>query len=234
MSQYKTLLFDLDDTILDFGAAEKYAFRTLMEELQVPYTEELVARYKKINHALWDAFEEGVIEREEVTNTRFAKLFAEYGKQVDGIAIDLQYRSHLEECIVFVDGALELIETLHGQFDLYITSNGVSSTQAKRMRLTGLDKYFKNVFVSEAAGAHKPMKEFFDYVFHRIPNFDSEKTMIIGDSLTADVRGGFDAGIATCWLNPEGKPNTIGAEPTYNIRHLNELYKIIGVKNPIA
>lgn len=227
METYKTLLFDIDDTLLDFGAAENIALRLLFEKQGILLTSEIEAHYKKINHGLWRTFEEGSINRDEVVNTRFSLLLKEYGQEVDGALLDMQYRSYLEEGHQLVEGAIELITDLQHKYDLYIVTNGVSKTQDRRLRDSGLHPLFKDIFVSEDTGFQKPMKEYFEYVFARIPNFSVENALIIGDSLSADIRGGLLAGIDTCWFNPKMKTNDTQMVPTYQIHRLDELYQIL-------
>lgn len=227
MKNYRTLLFDIDDTLLDFGAAEKVALRLLFEEQKLDLTVEMVDTYKRINQMLWKSFEDGKISRDEVVHNRFTLLFKEYGKEVDGAKLESSYRSFLEEGNEFVDGALEVITALHKQFDLYIVTNGFSKTQDRRLRDSGLYPFFKGIFVSEDTGFQKPMPEFFDYVFARIPNIELSTTMIIGDSLSADIKGGNLAGIDSCWLNPNAVPNTSSISPTYEIQRLEELYPLL-------
>ncbi|MBK3494711.1 YjjG family noncanonical pyrimidine nucleotidase [Viridibacillus sp. YIM B01967] len=227
MKKYQTLLFDVDDTILDFGAAEKEALHSLFKDQEILLTAEIEAHYKEINQGLWRAFEEGEIDRNEVVNTRFALLFNKYGKEVDGAALERNYRIHLEEGHQLIEGAMELITSLQNKYDLYVVTNGVSKTQDKRLRASGLHSLFKNIFVSEDTGYQKPMKEYFDYVFARIPHFSAENTLIIGDSLSSDIKGGQLAGIDTCWLSPQMKLNNTEIIPTYQIQKLDELYRIL-------
>ncbi|UZJ77724.1 YjjG family noncanonical pyrimidine nucleotidase [Fictibacillus sp. KU28468] len=228
MKTYQTLLFDVDDTLLDFGAAESTALHMLCEEQQITFTSELESLYKKINQGLWQAFEEGEIERDEVLNTRFSLLLKEYGHEADGLLLEEIYRGFLSEGNQLIEGALELITVLQDRFDLYIVTNGVSKTQDKRLRSSGLHPLFKGIFVSEDTGFQKPMKEYFDYVFARIPDFSQEQGLIIGDSLNADMKGGQLAGIDTCWFNPKKKTNHTDMVPTYEIQKLDELYQILG------
>ncbi|KJJ40186.1 HAD family hydrolase, partial [Bacillus subtilis] len=157
MKQYRTLLFDVDDTILDFKVAEALALRLLFEDQNIPLTEEMKTQYKTINQGLWRAFEEGKITRDEVVNTRFSALFKEYGYEADGALLEQKYRSFLEKGHQLMDGAFDLISNLQLQFDLYIVTNGVSKTQYKRLRDSGLFPFFKDIFVSEDTGCQKPM-----------------------------------------------------------------------------
>ncbi|MFF2288768.1 YjjG family noncanonical pyrimidine nucleotidase [Peribacillus butanolivorans] len=230
MKKYQTLLFDVDDTLLDFGAAENLALSLLFEDQNIHLTPEIEAQYKKINQGLWKSFEKGIIDRDTVVNTRHSRLFKEYGREVDGVLMEKNYRSYLEEGHQLVNGAFDLIADLQNKYDLYIVTNGVSKTQYKRLRDSGLFPLFKDIFVSEDTGFQKPMKEYFDYVFARIPNFSMEKALIIGDSLSADIKGGQQAAIDTCWLNPKLIPNETEIVPTYQIQKLEELYCILNVE----
>ena len=231
LKPYKTILFDVDDTLLDFAAAEALALKLLFESQNIPLTTEIEALYKKLNQGLWKSFEEGKIARDEVVNTRFSLLFKEYGQIVDGILLEKNYRGYLEEGHQLISGAFELISELRNHFDLYIVTNGVSKTQDKRLRDAGLHPLFKGIFVSEDTGFQKPMKEFFDYVFARIPNVSPEQALIVGDSLSSDIKGGQLAGLDTCWFNPMGKPNNTEITPTYEIRNLHELYLILNLNH---
>ncbi|HHT7237594.1 MULTISPECIES: YjjG family noncanonical pyrimidine nucleotidase [Bacillus] len=227
MKKYKTLLFDVDDTLLDFQKAEKIALRMLFEEKGLILTDEIEDRYKKINKSLWGSFEKGEITRNEIINTRFSILFKEYGEEVDGILFENNYRSYLEEGNQLMQGAFEFINQIQSEYDLYIVTNGISKTQDKRLRNAGLHSLFKDIFVSEDTGFQKPMKEYFDYVFERIPNFSPEEGLIIGDSLSADIKGGYVAGIDTCWFNPEKKSNDSEIVPTYEVHNFEELYALL-------
>jgi 2-haloacid dehalogenase len=229
MRKYQTLLFDVDNTLLDFSAAEDEALRLLFEDQDFPLTDEVKDQYKKINQSLWRLFEEGKIDRDTVMNTRHSRLFKEYGREVDGALLESKYRNYLREGHQLVDGAFELISHLHNHFDLYIVTNGDSETQHKRLKDSCLYPFFKEIFVSDEIGFQKPQKEFFDYVFARIPNFSVEKGIIIGDSLSADIKGGYLSGIDSCWINPEMLPNDTNIIPTYQIQKLDELYHILTV-----
>lgn len=227
MKKYRNLLFDLDDTLLDFQEAEKYALAKLFECEGIPLTPEVKNLYKTINDKLWHEFEIGEISREQVIETRFSKLFEVLEKKVDGSLIDKKYREYIAESTVFVEGAQRLIQELQKQYSLFIVTNGISETQYKRLHRTGLYNQFQNIFVSEDTGYQKPMKQYFEYVFERIPHFKKEETIIIGDSFSADIVGGYQAGIDTCWLNAKNKINATHIRPTYEIHSLSQLYTIL-------
>ncbi|SOC41055.1 YjjG family noncanonical pyrimidine nucleotidase [Ureibacillus acetophenoni] len=230
MKHYQTLLFDLDDTLLDFGKAENQALEKLFMELNIPLDENMKETYKMFNTGLWIAHEEGKIGRDELVNTRFAIFFDHYGKKVDGVEYETKYRSYLDEGHQLIDGAMELIQALHQKYDLYIVTNGVITTQEKRLKDSGLAQYFRHVFVSEEVGYQKPRIEFFEYVFNHLGNVDLDKTLIIGDSLTSDIQGGANAGIDSCWFNPHRKINNTGVQPTYEIKMLEELQLMLNNK----
>jgi 2-haloacid dehalogenase len=225
---YRTLLFDLDDTLLDFGVARLAAHRAMCEAHAFPFDDALHARFNQINEGLWKAYEEGRIPQTQVLHSRHEILFKEYGYVVDGAVLDATYKEHLSQGFHPIPGALELVAELRQGFSLYIVSNGVATIQASRLEGSGLRPHFQDVFISDAIGAQKPHKAFFEHVFARIPAFSPAHTLIIGDSLSADIAGGHGAGIHTCWYNPGGKPNPTGLTPTYEIRHYDELRAIVG------
>ncbi len=227
MKTYKHLFFDIDDTLLDFQATEKEALRALFAEQNMVLTAEDERRYKVINQGLWKAYENGKIDRDEVLNTRFSTFFMQYHLKMDGRLLEKKYRSYLEQGHQLIDGAKDLIMHLHSQYELYIVTNGVSKTQDRRIKDSGLYPYFKNIFVSEDTGFQKPMKEFFNYVFDRIPNYIPGQGLIIGDSLSADIKGGQLSGLDTCWFNPAQKENKSVVSPTYEIRQLKEIHQIL-------
>ncbi|URZ87540.1 YjjG family noncanonical pyrimidine nucleotidase [Floricoccus penangensis] len=226
--KYKTLLFDLDDTILDFGAAEDYALAKLFEDMGVELTDDIKDYYLKINKQAWKDYEDGKISRQEVTDTRFANLFATLGIDVDGPQMDNKYRSHLAENPQFLGKSLEVLEKLsQDDYKMYILTNGVSVTQHKRLKDADLYRFFEDVIVSEETGYQKPMVEFFNCAFERIENFNPDTTLMIGDTLSSDIKGGNNAGVDTVWLNNKNAENLTDAIPTYVINNIEEIYSVI-------
>lgn len=227
MARFKILLFDADNTLFDFHACEREALKLTFEQYRINLTKEVFDTYQRINVGLWESYEQGLLTREKVIYSRFGLLFDELGIEEDGIAFEDDYQAILGMQHFFIDGAEDVILKLRKDYDLYIVTNGVTQTQYQRLRDSGLDRYMKKIFVSEETGYQKPMKEYFDYCFKRIEDFDPDKAIIIGDSLTSDIKGGNNAGIATCWYNPNRLKNQTDAVVDYEINNLTELYQIL-------
>lgn len=225
--KYKTLLFDVDDTLLDFKQNEQVSMQKLFDYVGHPLTEEIFERYKRINHQLWASFECGEITKDEVIGTRFQKLFSELSIDVTGKQVEAYYQEQLSNGVYLFEGAYELCQQLSTEFDLYIVTNGIANTQYKRLKSAGLDKLFQSIFVSEEVGYQKPDIQFFQRVFEDIKSFEKDRTLIIGDSLTSDILGGNNAGIDTCWYNPRKLEEHELIKATYEIHQLNEILDIV-------
>lgn len=225
--KYTTLLFDLDDTILDFTKGEQIALTLLLEEMNVENIQDVIAEYVVLNKSLWKEIEKGTLNRDYVLNNRFSMLFDQYGKKVDGEKVEERYRYYLDLQHDFIEGAQEILKDLHKLYNIYIITNGVSKTQLKRIKDANLEEIFTDIFVSEDIGFQKPAKEYFEAVIKKIPDFNLRKTLIIGDSLTADIAGGIQNNIDTCWINLNKVENLTDIKPTYEIYKLSDLYELL-------
>lgn len=220
------LFIDLDDTILDFHKAEAVALRKTLLEFGIDPTPETCSLYSNINRACWEALERGEMERSQIGVTRFTRLFSRLGVSADAARCNDDYWRQLSIGHYFLPGAEEALPVLAADYKLYIASNGSKSVQPSRLESAGIEKYFQAIFISEDIGADKPAKAFFDRCFARIPGFDPQKAMIVGDSLTSDIQGGINAGIKTCWVNPNHKqPGDI--KPDYEIETLSQLPELL-------
>ena len=217
------VLFDVDDTLLDFGKAEAAAIRKTFERIGIPVTDELIRRYSEINAQQWSRFEKGEITRERLLTERFDILFSELGINVPSEMAQASYEYLLGIGHYFVDGAEELLEALKDKYELYIVSNGNASVQDRRLKSAGIIPYFKDIFISERVGFNKPSAEFFEACFERIPGFEKDKAVIVGDRLSSDILGGINAGVKTCWFNPRGDAPDPDIPADYEIKHLSEL-----------
>ena len=219
----KKILFDLDDTILDFHTAERNSIRQTFTEFGIPVSETVLRRYSEINLACWQRLELGEMTREEVLVGRFETLFREMAVDLPAESVQARYEALLESGHYFVPGAPELLEELFPVYDLYLVSNGNLITQESRLKSAGISPYFKDIFISEKIGVNKPARAFFEACFAAIPGFRREDAVIVGDSLSSDIRGGINAGVATCWFNPSRLPAAGDIRPDYEFHALGEL-----------
>ena len=219
----RNVLFDLDDTLFDFHKAEKIALTKTLVHFGIDPTEETLALYSTINAAHWKRLELGEISREEVKVGRYRELFKTIGVECDPVKATAYYESMLAIGHYFMPGAPELLEELYRKYRLYIVSNGTAKVQEGRIGSSGIAKYMDGIFISQILGANKPDKQFFDICFSEIPDFSLSETVIIGDSLSSDIKGGINAGIITVWFNPKGIENDNDIKPDYTIKELSEV-----------
>ena len=223
---YEILFLDLDDTILDFHKAERIAISKTIREFGVEPTEEVLTLYHGINKWHWEQLELGNLTREEVLVNRFGVLFEKLGKVVDAAKCAKNYEINLSQGHWFLPGAEEAVDRLSKKYRLFLASNGTAAVQKGRMTSANLYRFFETVFVSQEIGYNKPSKEYFDACFAQIPGFDREKAVIVGDSLSSDIRGGINAGIRTVWVNP-GHKDCGAVKPDYEIEYLSQLEALL-------
>ena len=220
------LFLDLDDTILDFHKAERIAISKTIREFGVEPTEEILALYHGINKWHWEQLELGKLTRAEVLVNRFGVLFEKLGVPVDAPKCAKAYEVNLSQGHWFLPGAEEAVEALSRKYRLFLASNGTAVVQKGRMTSANLYRFFETVFVSQEIGHNKPSKAYFDACFASIPGFDKEKAMIVGDSLSSDIKGGINAGIKTVWVNPDHKDSG-DMKPDYEIEYLYQLESLL-------
>lgn len=233
--KYRILLFDVDNTLLDFDANEEESFKAMMEELGEDWSEEIYETYKKLNAGLWKRIERNEITVNEGVNRRFSDLMAQYGKEVDGSLWERTYRKYLNQGVQEIPQVHQVLGRLREEgYELYVITNGVTETQESRMARSGLDQYFRESFISGRIGAGKPSKEFFDYVKGHVPGFEAKEALVVGDSLSSDIKGGVDAGIPTCWFTRETDADKrdkmlqeSGLNPDYVIGSLTEIFHVV-------
>lgn len=221
------LFLDLDDTILDFRGGEKTAIRRTLRGFGLEPTEDVLTRYHRVNAWHWQQLELGKMTRDQVLEGRFRVLFAEVGIPADSAACARAYMDELARCHAFLPGAKEALESLKTKYRLYLATNGTASVQHRRIAGAGLAPCFEQIFISQEIGYNKPSLGFFQGCFAKIPGFDPQKAMIVGDSLSSDIRGGINAGIQTCWVNPGHAQAPEGLRPDHEIESLSQLEALL-------
>ena len=226
---YKYLLWDIDGTVLDFLASEAYAIRTLFRKYNLGVcSEEMLKQYSEINKKYWQMLERGELTKPEILIGRFREFFGIIGADVTvAESFNRDYQVTLGDYIEFVDKAKDTLLSQKGKYTLAAVTNGTRVAQEKKLRLSGLDRIFDEIFISENIGAEKPDKAFFDYVFKKLGITDKSEVLVIGDSLTSDIKGGLNAGIDTCWFNPGHSPNNSGIPVSYEIDDIGKLADIV-------
>lgn len=223
----KTVLLDLDDTIFDFKKAQEIALKSTFEQFGIDPKDEVIERYDQINKYVWSQLEEKKMTRDEILVRRFEMLMDEHGIKADAQLVQDTYEAKLGKGHIYLDGAKDMLEELVKDYDLYLVSNGTAVVQDERIGSSDLANYLKGIFISERVGADKPSKEFFDYVFERIPGLNKEETVIVGDSLTSDIRGGLNAGIHTIWFNLRENPARADIVPEYETNIHSKVIELI-------
>lgn len=223
----KTIFFDLDNTILDFSRAEKNALSKTLAQLGIEPEDRVLKRYSELNQAQWKLLEQGKLTRGEVKVRRYRLLFEEMGSEASPEEAAKIYESLLGIGHYFMEGAEELLESLLGNYGLYLVTNGTAVVQKGRIESAGLKKYFNDIFISEEIGFNKPDKAYFDFCFSQIPEFQKDQAIIIGDSLSSDIQGGKNAGIKTVWFNPFAQANDSDLAPDYEIKALQEVMPVL-------
>ena len=227
--KFTTILWDVDGTLLDFKAAEKAAVQALFREFGLgECTDEMVRHYSRINEVFWERLERNELTKPEILVGRFAQFFTEIGVPASlAPAFNDRYQLALGDTIVFRDDSINIVRSLRGKVKQYAVTNGTVAAQNKKLTHSGLKDLLDGAFLSEGVGAEKPNMGFFNAVFDVLRPTDLSKILIVGDSLTSDIRGGNNAGIKTCWYNPDRLPARPGYAIDYTISDLHEVLEIL-------
>lgn len=226
MKKYNYLIFDLDNTLLDFDNTEEQALSSLFREYKVPVTVDARKRYKEINSKLWASLERGEITREDIFNTRFSLFFNDFNMKVDGIKAEESYRNHLNNGYAIIENADVLLSQLKEKnYHIYAGTNGVGSTQRERLRGSQLLPYFDELFISEEIGYEKPDKNFFQTLFDTLAITNKESCLMIGDSLSSDILGAKNAEIDSVFYCPDKTIQSSSA--TYTVNNLMAIYSLL-------
>ena len=228
----KTILWDLDNTLIDFDVAEKNAIKSLFAKYNLgPCTDSMLKEYDKINEAYWKKFEKKEVDKKLGLVQRYVDFFNVYNLD-NSIAsrFNDEYQLALGDTIIYLDDSYNIVKSLKGKVRQCLVSNGTTAAQRNKLKKSKFDELVDDVFLSDEIGFEKPSAEFFDYVFDKIGVTDKSEVIIVGDSISSDIQGGENAGIKTVWYNPKGKGHNERPRVDYDIRDLREVYKILGLE----
>ena len=216
--KYKLLLFDADDTLFDFQKAEEQSLELAFNQMDLAFKKlEYLGIYRIVSGQVWDEYGRGIISAEELRTKRFDLLFQQINISVDSGQFSQIYLKHLSQIFYLLDGAVEILEYLAPKYTLAIVTNGLAEVQHERFDRSPLPKWFKHLIISEETGSKKPYPEFFEYALRQTGNFSKAEALIVGDSLQADIVGGMNFGMDTCWFNPKDAVAPEGINPTFII-----------------
>ena len=223
----KLLIFDLDNTILDFEMSESYALKKVFENHNIVFTKDMYKDFVVFNEKLWKAREKEEISSMELRQQRFKNFFKKYNIDIDPWKFELEYEDILLKNVFFIKDSIDVIEKLSKKYILVIATNGIKHIQEKRLDVSGVRKYFDNIFISDDIGYNKPQKKFFDYIFERYKDIKKENIVMIGDTLSSDIKGAKISNIKSIWYNPFNKKLDKDIVADFEIKNLEQIFDIL-------
>ena len=231
---YRWLLFDADGTLFDYETAEHQALTATLADCGLDAGPEVLVTYQEVNARLWHDFEQGLTTPDRIKTERFARLFEALGlagPTLDPVRVGDAYLDHLGACSQLFPDAITLLDALVGKVHLALITNGLTRVQRARLAHSGLNACFEAVVISEEEGVAKPEPGIFDVIFSRMGHPHRSEVLMVGDSLTSDIRGANRYGIDACWYNPRGLPRDLDVvdplEIRYEITNLLDLVPIV-------
>ena len=216
--RYDIIFWDVDGTLLNFLKSEHFALTDTLHKYGLPSNDEIVGIYSEINEKCWKKLERGEVEKSWVLVHRFEELFDYlHVTDVDVKAFQKHYQYMLGSFFYFQDESKELLEKLKGDFKQYIVTNGVEDTQRRKLKLSGITDLVDGIFISECIGYEKPNPLFFEGCMKEIEKDlgsvpDKSRILIVGDSLTSDMKGGNQFGIHCCYYKNDQETKTGGGK----------------------
>ena len=229
MANYTCLLLDVDNTLLDFDAAERQALTEMLTRYDLPHDERACTVYHEVNRQLWDSLAKGELTRSKLFHIRFGRFMKALGVADNGKGPEMNdvYEDLLATHADILPGAMQALVELSEVATLAIVSNGATKVQQSRIQASGIDRYMDGIYISEKMGTAKPNARLFDLVLKDLGLTNRSRVLMVGDDLYADIKGGLNAGLDTCWVNFGGEENKTGITPKYEVQSFEELYRIV-------
>lgn len=230
LPMYQWLLFDADNTLFDFNAAEAASLKHCIQQTDIEWSAEVLGIYREINHEAWVAYEHGQLDKNQIRHVRFERLLDRFRCAYDPIVLSNLYRQGLANSDHLLSGAYELLQRLEGKYKLGLVTNGLTEVQYPRLKATGLERFFPEVVVvSDEIGHAKPSRHFFDHAFALMGHPAPNEVLVIGDNPVADIGGALSYGCAACWLKSAGIMKKPPLPPQYVIQDIRELGDVLDI-----
>lgn len=229
MAIYTCVLLDVDNTLLDFDAAERQALEAMLEEYELPHDVAACEIYHTVNRELWDALAKGKLSKAKLFQTRFSRFMQALGLDDNGKSREMndRYEELLATHADLIPGALNALEELGEVATLASVSNGAAAVQQARIHESGVERYMDGIYISEKVGAAKPSAKLFEYVLKDLGISNRSRVLMVGDDLLADIKGGQNAGLDTCWVNFKNEENKTDIQPKFEIHSYEELFRLV-------
>jgi len=225
--KYKHILLDFDGTILDSRKLERTALTRTFEDFKLKVNDDIIESYHSINIKYWHLYEAGKISKQGLKGGRFRELFDAFGiSGPEPEGFNRVYIDYASSQAPMYHGTVQVLEKLQRVCILSMVTNGFTQTQKRKMAAAGIEDFFENIFIAEEVGSKKPEREYFDYVHKAIDRPEISEMLIVGDSLMADIKGGSNYNIDTCWFNPEHLANNTDVRPTMVIDRLEDILSL--------
>ena len=222
----KAVILDVDNTLLDFNLSAELAIKDGFSELELHFSDRVMPEFLRLNEILWHKIEKKEMTREDLHAVRWKTIFSALGINADGLKMEQLFLKYLKEHAIPVDGAVDLVKYLAKKYRLFTASNAPYLQQVNRLTISGIMPYIEKIMSFESQGIYKPQKEFFAQCLTEILPAKQDEIVLIGDSLTADMRGGRDIGVTTVWFNPTGKTAPDGL-CDFTVKSLSEIKNIL-------
>ena len=229
MAFYTCILLDVDNTLLDFDAAERQALAEMLSRYDLPHDERILEIYHEVNRSLWESLAKGELTKNKLFHIRFSRFMEAAGLPDNGKGNEMNdvYEDCLADHADILPGAMQALEELSEVATLAVVSNGATKVQQSRIQASGIDRYMDGIYISEKMGTAKPAAKLYDLVLKDLGLTNKRRVLMVGDDLQADIKGGINAELDTCWVNFRGEENRSGIVPKYEIHSFEDLYRIV-------
>lgn len=228
MKTYTWLLFDADNTLWDFSAAEASALERTLLKRDIEWSDEVLADYRIINHKAWSDYEAGLLPKSQLRTIRFRRLLEQYRLDHAAEELSVDYRTYLSESTHMLPGARDLLTELQGNYRMGLVTNGLKEVQRPRLANTGLGAFFEFIVISDEIGVAKPNAGFFDYAYAQMEGAPKNRVLLIGDNPNADIGGALAYGFDACWLRHSGTADRPKLRATHIIRDIRDVQHLLG------
>lgn len=225
---YKQIIFDVDDTLIDFAVTEDFALHKLFNAHHWHLTTDLQRRYNTYNQGLWRQLERGKITYNQLSEMVFSNFIRDnFNIEIDGNAIMNEYRSYFGQTHKLLPGVRDTLDfAKKNGYKLTILSNGETYMQSHRLELAKIKNYFSLIVTSEEAGFSKPDSRVFDYFFN-LTEISVAETIFFGDGLQSDILGAKNYGLDCIWYNHRHRKNTLNLKPLLEVTTYPQLVKFL-------